>query len=190
MDYQKLAELLFPNVTETAEEVEARYPDRNLPEGAKVTRIAPSPTGFMHLGNLFGAITDERLAHQSGGVFFLRIEDTDAKRAVEGGVETIINVFKKFGLNFDEGALIDGEKGDYGPYRQRQRASLYHVFAKKLVSEGKAYPCFCTEDDLAAMREQQEAEKANPGYYGKWATHRDMPLEEVEKALAEEKSWV
>ena len=190
MDFEKLAELLFPNVTETAEEVEARYPERNLPEGAKVTRIAPSPTGFMHLGNLFGAITDERLAHQSGGVFFLRIEDTDAKRAVEGGVETIINVFKKFGLNFDEGALIDGEKGDYGPYRQRQRASLYHVFAKKLVSEGKAYPCFCTEDDLAKMREQQEAEKANPGYYGKWATHRDMPLEEVEKALAEEKSWV
>ena len=190
MDYQKLAELLFPNVTETAEEVEVRYPERNLPEGAKVTRIAPSPTGFMHLGNLFGAITDERLAHQSGGVFFLRIEDTDAKRAVEGGVETIINVFKKFGLNFDEGALIDGEKGDYGPYRQRQRAALYHVFAKKLVAEGKAYPCFCTEEDLAAMREQQEAEKANPGYYGKWATHRDMPLEEVEKALAEGKAWV
>ena len=157
MDYQKLAELLFPNITETAEEVEARYPKRDLPEGAKVTRIAPSPTGFMHLGNLFGAITDERLAHQSGGVFFLRIEDTDAKRAVEGGVETIINVFKKFGLNFDEGALIDGEKGDYGPYRQRQRAHLYHVFAKKLVSEGKAYPCFCTEEDLAKMREQQEA---------------------------------
>ncbi|MBQ7874816.1 MAG: glutamate--tRNA ligase [Oscillospiraceae bacterium] len=190
MDYEKLAKLLFPNVTETAEEVEARYPQRDLPEGAKVTRITPSPTGFMHLGNLFGAITDERLAHQSGGVFFLRIEDTDAKRAVEGGVETIISVFKKFGLNFDEGALIDGEKGDYGPYRQRQRASIYHVFAKKLVSEGKAYPCFCTEEDLAAMREQQEAEKANPGYYGKWAAHRDMPLEEVEKALEEGKSWV
>ena len=190
MDYQKLAELLFPNITETAEEVEARYPKRDLPEGAKVTRIAPSPTGFMHLGNLFGAITDERLAHQSGGVFFLRIEDTDAKRAVEGGVETIINVFKKFGLNFDEGALIDGENGDYGPYRQRQRAHLYHVFAKKLVAEGKAYPCFCTEEDLAKMREQQEAEKVNPGYYGKWAAHRDMPLEEVEKALAEGKAWV
>lgn len=190
MDYSKLAELLFPGVTETAEEVEARYPQRNLPEGAKVTRIAPSPTGFMHLGNLFGAITDERLAHQSGGVFYLRIEDTDAKRAVEGGVETIISVFKKFGLNFDEGALIDGEKGDYGPYRQRQRAPIYHVFAKKLVSEGKAYPCFCTEEELSAMREKQEAEGANTGYYGKWAAHRDMPLEDIEKALAEGKSWV
>ena len=190
MDYSKLAELLFPGVTETAEEVEARYPQRNLPEGAKVTRIAPSPTGFMHLGNLFGAITDERLAHQSGGVFYLRIEDTDAKRAVEGGVETIISVFKKFGLNFDEGALIDGEKGDYGPYRQRQRAPIYHVFAKKLVSEGKAYPCFCTEEELADMRLRQEAEGANPGYYGKWAAHRDMPIEDVEKALAEGKSWV
>ncbi len=190
MDYQKLAELLFPDVTETAEDMEARYPQRNLPEGAKVTRMAPSPTGFMHLGNLFGAITDERLAHQSGGVFYLRIEDTDAKRAVEGGVETIISVFKKFGLNFDEGALIDGEKGDYGPYRQRQRVNIYHIFAKKLVSEGKAYPCFCTEEDLAAMREKQETEKANPGYYGKWAAHRDMPLEDIEKAISEGKSWV
>lgn len=190
MDYEKLAELLFPEVTETPEEIELRYPPRDLPEGAKVTRIAPSPTGFMHLGNLFGAITDERLAHQSGGVFMLRIEDTDKKREVEGGVETIISVFKKFGLNFDEGALVDGEFGNYGPYRQRQRAGIYHVFAKKLIKEGKAYPCFCTEEELSAMREKQEAENANPGYYGKWAVHRDMPLEEVEKELAAGKPWV
>lgn len=190
MDYEKLAELLFPEVTETPEEIELRYPPRDLPEGAKVTRIAPSPTGFMHLGNLFGAITDERLAHQSGGVFMLRIEDTDKKREVEGGVETIISVFKKFGLNFDEGALVDGEFGNYGPYRQRQRADIYHVFAKKLIKEGKAYPCFCTEEELSAMREKQEAENANPGYYGKWAVHRDMPLEEVEKELAAGKPWV
>lgn len=190
MDYEKLAELLFPEVTETPEEIELRYPPRDLPEGAKVTRIAPSPTGFMHLGNLFGAITDERLAHQSGGVFILRIEDTDKKREVEGGVETIISVFKKFGLNFDEGALVEGEFGNYGPYRQRQRADIYHVFAKKLIKDGKAYPCFCTEDELSAMREKQEAENANPGYYGKWAVHRDMPLEEVEKELAAGKPWV
>ena len=190
MDYEKLAELLFPEVTETPEEIELRYPPRDLPEGAKVTRIAPSPTGFMHLGNLFGAITDERLAHQSGGVFILRIEDTDKKREVEGGVETIISVFKKFGLNFDEGALVEGEFGNYGPYRQRQRADIYHVFAKKLIKDGKAYPCFCTEEELSAMREKQEAENANPGYYGKWAVHRDMPLEEVEKELTAGKPWV
>ncbi len=190
MDTQKLAELLFPDVTETPEELELRYPPRDLPEGAKVTRMAPSPTGFMHLGNLFGAVTDERLAHQSGGLFFLRIEDTDKKREVEGGVETIISVFKKFGLNFDEGALVDGELGNYGPYRQRQRAGIYHVFAKKLVLEGKAYPCFCTEEDLTEMRARQEAENANPGYYGKWAVHRDMELEDIEKELAAGKPWV
>lgn len=190
MDYEKLAELLFPDVTETPEDMEAKYPPRDLPEGAKVTRMAPSPTGFMHLGNLFGAVTDERLAHQSGGVFMLRIEDTDKKREVEGGVETIISVFKKFGLNFDEGALVEGEKGDYGPYRQRQRAPIYHVFAKKLVSEGKAYPCFCTEEELTSMREKQEAEGVNTGYYGKWATCRDLHLEKVEENLKDGKSWV
>lgn len=190
MDYQHLADLLFPNVTETPEEVLAKFPPRQLPEGAKVTRMAPSPTGFMHLGNLFGAITDERLAHQSGGVFFLRIEDTDQKREVPGGVETIIKVFDRFGLHFDEGATSDGETGLYGPYRQRARASIYHVFAKKLVLDGRAYPCFCTEEELTQMRERQEAEKANFGYYGKWARHRDMQIEEVEKALLEGKPWV
>ena len=190
MDCEKLANLLFPDVTATPEDMEKRYPPRNLPEGAKVTRMAPSPTGFMHLGNLFGAITDERLAHQSGGIFMLRIEDTDKKREVENGVETIISVFKKFGLNFDEGALADGEFGDYGPYRQRQRADIYHVFAKKLVEEGKAYPCFCTEDELSSMREAQEAKGVNTGYYGEWAVWRDRPFEDIEAALAENKSWV
>ena len=190
MDCEKLANLLFPDVTATPEDMEKRYPPRNLPEGAKVTRMAPSPTGFMHLGNLFGAITDERLAHQSGGIFMLRIEDTDKKREVEGGVETIISVFKKFGLNFDEGALADGEFGDYGPYRQRQRADIYHVFAKKLVEDGKAYPCFCTEDELSSMREAQEAKGVNTGYYGEWAVWRDRPFEDIEAALAENKSWV
>jgi len=190
MDYERLADMLFPDVTDTPEDMEAKYPPRSLPEGAKVTRMAPSPTGFMHLGNLFGALTDERLAHQSGGVFYLRIEDTDQKREVSGGVETIIRVFDRFGLHFDEGASSDGEKGAYGPYRQRQRAAIYHVFAKRLVQEGKAYPCFCTEEELSAMRERQEAEKVNYGYYGKWAVHRDMPLEEIEKELASGKPWV
>ncbi len=118
MDYNRLAELLFPHINTTPEEIEARYPKRELPEGAKVTRMGPSPTGFMHLGNLYGALVDERLAHQSGGVFYLRIEDTDKKREVEGGVQTIIEAFSSFGLPFDEGATLDGDNGAYGPYRQ------------------------------------------------------------------------
>lgn len=190
MDFEKLAELLFPDVTETPDDMEKKYPPRDLPEGAKVTRMAPSPTGFMHLGNLFGAVTDERLAHQSGGVFMLRIEDTDKKREVEGGVETIISVFKKFGLNFDEGALVEGEFGNYGPYRQRQRAGIYHVFAKKLVQEGKAYPCFCTEEELGSMREKQEAEGVNTGYYGKWATCRNLTYDEIAEKINQGTSWV
>ena len=138
MDNKYLADLLFPDITLTMEDYEKKYPERNLKEGAKVTRIAPSPTGFMHLGNLFGAITDERLAHQSEGVFYLRIEDTDLKRQVEGGVETIIKVFNQFNLNFDEGVTLDGEKGDYGPYRQRQREKIYKTYAKQLVEIGLA----------------------------------------------------
>ena len=114
MDYQKLAEMLFPQITKTPEDYEKMYPLRNLPEGAKVTRLGPSPTGFMHLGNLYGAFADERLAHQSGGVFYLRIEDTDDKRYVEGAVETIIHSLDFFGIHFDEGASMDGDKGAYG----------------------------------------------------------------------------
>ena len=140
MDYNRLAELLFPHINTTPEEMEARYPKRELPEGAKVTRMGPSPTGFMHLGNLYGALVDERLAHQSKGVFYLRIEDTDRKREVEGGVQMIIDAFKSFGLPFDEGATTDGETGIYGPYRQSQRAEIYQTFVKSLVQRGMAYP--------------------------------------------------
>jgi len=190
MDYNHLAELLFPGVSLTPDDIEARYPQRQLPEGAKVTRFAPSPTGFMHLGNLFGALTDERLAHQSGGVFFLRIEDTDQKREVPGGVEKIITVLERFGLRFDEGASISGESGGYGPYRQRSRAEIYHVFAKKLVSEGMAYPCFCTEQELADMRAKQEEQKVNFGYYGEWAIYRDRPIKDIESRLSAGEPWV
>ncbi|MBE6898237.1 MAG: glutamate--tRNA ligase [Ruminococcaceae bacterium] len=191
MDYQKLAELLFPNLELTPEDIEKRYPARNLPEGAKVTRVAPSPTGFMHLGNLFSALVGERLAHQSNGVFFLRIEDTDLKRAVEGGVETIIKVFNRFGLNFDEGAGVDDQDvGAYGPYRQRQRAEIYHVYARELVLKGMAYPCFCTEEELTAMRETQQEQKLNFGYYGQWAKCRDLTLEEIEENIKAGKPYV
>lgn len=190
IDYNRLAELLFPDVTETPEKIEARYPARSLPEGAKVTRMAPSPTGFMHLGNLFGAVVDERLAHQSGGIFFLRIEDTDKKREVAGGVELILKTFETFGLPFDEGATLDGDNGVYGPYRQSQRAAIYHVFAKSLMQRGYAYPCFCTEDELAEMHAQQEQKKENFGYYGKYAKYRDCPLEEVQRHLDAGESYV
>ena len=190
MDYQALADLLFPNVTDTPEMLEERFPLRNVPEGAVVTRMAPSPTGFVHLGNLVQGLTSERMAHQSGGVLFLRVEDTDAKREVPGAVEVLIDTLKHYGINFDEGATHDGDNGIYGPYRQRQRAGIYHVYAKKLVSEGQAYPCFCTEEQLAAMREQQEAAKENTGYYGKYAMWRDRSLEDIQAQLDAGNPWV
>lgn len=156
MDYQYLADLLFPNVTKTPEDMEAQFPPRNLPEGAKVTRFAPSPTGFVHFGGLFPSTIGERLAHQSGGVFLLRIEDTDAKREIEGAAVGLIKTLEHYGIKFDEGAVIgdDGnicDKGAYGPYKQSQRAEIYHVYAKQLVREGKAYPVFTTQEELEAL---------------------------------------
>ena len=190
MDTLKLANLLFPNVTETPEELEARFPARDLPEGAIVSRMAPSPTGFIHMGNLIQGFTSERLSHQSGGILFLRVEDTDAKREVPGAVETLIESLKHYDINFDEGATVDGDAGLYGPYRQRQRAAIYHVYAKLLVEQGMAYPCFCTEEELTAMREKQEAAKVNFGYYGEYALWRDRSIEDIEAALAAGTPWV
>ena len=190
MNYQALADLLFPNVTDTPASLEEKFPPRNVPEGAVVTRMAPSPTGFVHLGNLVQGLTSERMAHQSGGVLFLRVEDTDAKREVPGAVEVLIDTLKHYGIQFDEGATHDGDNGLYGPYRQRQRAAIYHVYAKKLVAEGQAYPCFCTEEQLSAMREQQEANKETTGYYGKYAMWRDRTLEEIQIQLNAGNPWV
>ncbi|MBR6748730.1 MAG: glutamate--tRNA ligase [Clostridia bacterium] len=190
MDTLKLANLLFPDVTATPEEMEERFPARDLPEGAVVSRMAPSPTGFVHMGNLVQGFTSERLSHQSGGVHFLRVEDTDAKREVPGAVEILIESLKHYNIYFDEGATVDGDSGNYGPYRQRQRADIYHVYAKKLVLEGQAYPCFCTEEELTAMREKQEAAKENFGYYGKYALWRDRSIEDIEAALAAGQPWV
>ena len=184
MDYNKLAELLFPHITKTPEEYEAAYPQRVLPEGAKVTRLGPSPTGFIHLGNLYGAFVDERLAHQSGGTFYLRIEDTDDKRYVEGAVEIIINALRFFGIHFDEGATMEGDMGAYGDYTQSNRGPIYQCFAKKLVAEGKAYPCFLTAEEINDIRAQQEASKQTPGIYGKWALSRSLTMEEIEAKLA------
>ena len=190
MDYQKLAALLFPDVTQTPEDMERRFPPRALPEGAVVSRMAPSPTGFVHLGNLVQGFTSERLSHQSGGVLFLRIEDTDAKREVPGAVEILIDALRHYHITFDEGASVEGDIGDYGPYRQRRRAEIYHIYARQLVSQGMAYPCFCTEEELAEMRRKQEAEKLNFGYYGPFALWRDRPLEEIEAQLSAGTPWV
>ena len=190
MDTVALSNMLFPHVTDTPESLEAKYPLRQVPEGAVITRMAPSPTGFVHLGNLVQGLTSERMAHQSGGVLFLRVEDTDAKREVSGAVEVLINTLKHYGIHFDEGATIDGDNGTYGPYRQRQRAAIYHVYAKKLVAEGMAYPCFCTEEELSAMREKQEANKETTGYYGSYAIWRDRSLEDIQAQLTAGNPWV
>lgn len=203
MDYQKLADLLFPHVTETPEECEARFPARNLPEGAKVTRFAPSPTGFVHFGGLFPVMVGERLAHQSGGVFYLRIEDTDAKREVPGAAEGLITTLERYGIHFDEGAILgpDGKVtdiGDYGPYKQSLRAHLYHVFAKKLVAEGKAYPVFTTEEELEALKQtDKKTEIKNVDWEAEAAarkaemlSHREFTMADVEANLAAGNPWV
>ncbi|MBQ5311420.1 MAG: glutamate--tRNA ligase [Oscillospiraceae bacterium] len=190
MDFKALADYLFPDVKDTPDDIERRFPKRDLPDGACVTRIGPSPTGFVHLGNLYNAIIGERIAHQSGGIFYLRIEDTDNKREVEGAVETVINAMDYFGVHFDEGATADGDNGSYGPYRQRQRKDIYHVFAKLLTERGLAYPCFMTAEEIEAIREQQTANKENPGVYGKYAKYRDLDLDAVRERIESGAEWV
>ncbi len=182
MDYNQLADLLYPNLEHDCQYYLDLYSQRDLPKGAEVLRMAPSPTGFIHLGNLYGALADERIAHQSGGIFYLRIEDTDLKRKVDGAVEAVINCFDYFQIYFDEGAEHTPE-GNYGPYYQRQRAEIYQTFAKKLIAEGKAYPCFCTEEELNEIRQKQEADGEATGYYGKWAVCRDWSIDEVKQHL-------
>lgn len=186
MSLQQLADLIFPDVTKTPADYAAMYPKRELPEGAQVTRYAPSPTGFQHIGGVFAALVNERIAKQSGGVFYLRIEDTDQKREVEGAIEDTIATMHNFGMDFDEG--MTGEttsKGNYGPYKQSERAEIYKTFAKDLIVRGLAYPCFMTADELNEMREKQTAEKVTPGCYGKYAIYRDLSADEaIEKIKA------
>ena len=194
MDYQLLADLLFPNVTETPADMEAKYPPRQLPEGAKVTRFAPSPTGFVHFGGLFPSTIGERLAHQSGGVFYLRIEDTDAKREVEGAAEGLIWTLAHYGVYFDEGAVIgeDGkicDKGNYGPYKQSERGPIYHVYAKQLVREGKAYPVFTTQEELDALNAvDKKAEIKAKDWHEDQSAQREAMLKAREITLEEVKS--
>ena len=203
LDYQRLAELLFPQITTTTADMEARFPQRALPEGAKVTRFAPSPTGFVHFGGLFPTTVAERLAHQSGGVLYLRIEDTDAKREVPGAAEGLIKTLATYGIEFDEGAILgeDGkicDKGIYGPYKQSMRAEIYQTYAKQLVREGKAFPCFTTEEELEELHAtDKKAEIKNTDWQAEAEARqaeklarRAITMEEIEENLAKGNPFV
>ena len=179
----KLSQLLLPELKLNREKLEKRYPERDLKESAKVTRLGPSPTGFIHLGNLYGAFVDERLAAQSDGIFYLRIEDTDDKRFVDGAVDAVIDTLGYFDINFYEGVTKIGENGEYGPYYQSQRGEIYRVFAKELLDRNLAYPCFMTEDEIAQIRERQLAEKRTPGIYGEYSKYRNITFEEAEELI-------
>ena len=187
--FADLADLLFPEAKPGAE-IEKLYPVRSLPPEACVTRLGPSPTGFIHLGNLFMATVNSRLAKQTGGVFFLRIEDTDRKREVEGAVESLLSSLEYFNIEFTEGATVDGETGDYGPYRQSERRYIYEAFVRELILAGKAYPCFLTEEQIEAIRAEQEANKELPGVYGKYAEWRNADLDVIRKYISEGNPYV
>ena len=191
MSFEKLAEIIFPNVEHDREYYIAKYPKRNLKEGARVTRYAPSPTGFQHIGGVFAALINERLASQSEGVFYLRIEDTDQKREVQGAIEDTIATMHNFGMDFSEGMTgQETSKGEYGPYRQSQRADIYNAFAKDLLLKGLAYPDFCTPEELNALREEQIANKITPGYYGEYAKYRNITEEEAIERINNGESYI
>lgn len=178
--YRDLADLIFPNINQTVEDLEKKYPKRNLPEGAMVTRFAPSPTGFLHTGSLFASLVSSYFAHQSKGVFYIRLEDTDTKREIEGSGASLVEQLKSFGVMPDEGYISDEKEiGQYGPYKQSQRSELYNICIKQLILMGRAYPCFCSSEELAELRKEQEARKEIPGYYGKYAKYRDFPIDEA-----------
>ena len=187
---KQLADLIFPNITETIDDLEKRYPPRNLPEGAEVTRFAPSPTGFLHTGSLFTSMICRKVASQSNGVFYIRLEDTDTKREIAGSGEQLLEQLHIFDVNPDEGYLGNSEKGQYGPYVQSKRASIYCVVIKHLLEEGKAYPCFCTSEDLEALRNEQEKQKLNPGYYGEFAKCRNLTNEEKYERIQKGEKFV
>ena len=188
---EKMAELLLPDVTKSPDYYEQLYKPRNLPEGARVTRIAPSPTGYLHLGTLFAALVNRITATSTGGVFYTRIEDTDKKREIKGGIEDIIDGLNRFGIEIDEG-FVSGEvqKGNYGPYKQSDRAEIYRTYAKELVKQGLAYPCFCTAEELDAVRKTQEENKIRTGYHGEWAKHRNITFEEAKALIDGGKPYV
>lgn len=187
--YERLANLIFPDITETIEYLEKKYPERNLREGAEVMRFAPSPTGFLHTGAVYGSLIDKKIANQTNGIFILRIEDTDKKREVEHGVRDLVNEMKEFSIIPDEGVISESEEiGSYGPYKQSDREMIYKICAKELIKKNRAYPCFCTSEDLEKLRQSQESSKIIPGYYGAFARCRTLTVkEQIEKIEAGEK---
>ena len=189
-NYKKLSDLLFGDIDKSTDYWEDKYPPRKTVSDAAVTRLGPSPTGFIHLGNLYTAFMNEKLAKQTGGIFYLRIEDTDDKREVEGATESLITTLDFFGIDFDEGVTLEGETGDYGPYYQSKRKEIYQTYVKELVSMGKAYPCFLTEEEINAVREEQERNKLTPGIYGKWAKYRDASFEEIQSKIKNGEEYV
>ncbi len=190
MTNQQLANLIFPDIKDTIEDLEKRYPLRQLPEGAEVTRFAPSPTGFLHTGSLFTSLICRKVASQSKGVFYVRLEDTDQKREIEGSGEQLLEQLKIFDIVPDEGYLGDHEKGLYGPYIQSQRADIYKVAIKYLIEQGRAYPCFCTPEQLALDRQEQEKQKLNPGYYGEFARCRNLSNDERAERIRNGESYI
>lgn len=190
MDYKELANLIFPEAKEISY-YEEKYPERNLKEGAIVTRFAPSPTGFVHIGGLYQSLIARKITEQTGGVFFLRIEDTDQKREVENGITGIVNALQDFVITPDEGMISETEeKGSYGPYKQSLRKEIYQAYAKYLIEQGKAYPCFCTPEEVEEIRAKQEAAKIRPGYYGVWAKCRNHTVEEMAEKIKNGESYI
>ncbi len=189
--YDELAALMFPNITKTPADYEAQFPPRSLPDGARVTRIAPSPTGYLHLGTFFTSMVNRMTADATNGVFFFRLEDTDKKREVEGGADDILKGMNDFGLTIDEGFVApEIIRGDYGPYQQSKRAEIYHAYVKSLVAQNLAYPCFCTEEARQAAREQQEQSKDRTGYYGRYAVCRQLTPEQAYKRIQNGEPYV
>lgn len=188
-DFEKLAQLLFPNTDKTPEFYEELYPQRELPEGAKVTRFAPSPTGFLHFGNLYTMLVAYRIAKNSNGVFYVRVEDTDNKRKVDGAIDVMLKSLASYGIEADEGVIGENEeKGAYGPYYQSKRKGIYQAYAKHLVEQGLAYPCFCSPEELDEIRNQQENEPQK-GYWGKWAKCRNLSYDEIKANIESGKEW-
>lgn len=188
-DFKELAHLLFPNITKAPQDMEDMYPPRALKEGARVTRFAPSPTGFLHFGNLFTCMVSYKTAKTTDGVFYVRVEDTDQKRKVEGAIDVMLKGLSVYGINADEGVVGDEKEiGDYGPYYQSARVEIYQTYAKALVEQGLAYPCFCSADELDEIRTAQENESIK-GYWGKWAKCRDLSFEQIKANIDSGMSW-
>ena len=187
----EILDLLFPNKLPTIKEIEKKYPPRKLEKGAVVSRLAPSPTGYLHIGNFYQGFMAERLAHQNKGVFFLRVEDTDQARKVDGAVEIVLRALGHYGVIPDEGAQMNGtERGKYGPYTQSLRKEIYQAYAKDWVKKGLAYPCFCSAEDIDLMRKVQEKQGLRPGYYGRYANCRNLSDEEILENLKAKKPFI